>query len=87
MTLRELIPLLKLYVSYPQELGNIELKNLDDFCRYPLVSYFSSADFAHDMHTAKICWDNNSYDGVAFYFLFHRDKNRNFSMELVAQTP
>ena len=87
MTLRKLMLILDLYISCPPDLGDIKIKNVDDFCRYPLVSYFCSVDFVHDMHTAKLYWDNNSYDGVEFYFCFHRDENENFSLELLSQSP
>ena len=85
MTLRELITFLKLFINYPEELEGIEIRNESDFCRYPLIAYFLSEGFQYDMHTAKIYWDNNSYDGVNFYFLFHRDNKGFFSLELVSE--
>lgn len=85
MTLRELILFLKLFVEFPEELEGIEIRNESDFCRYPLITYFLSEEFQHDMHTAKIYWDNNSYEGVKFYFLLHRGKDELFSIELLSE--
>lgn len=86
MTLRELIDFLNLIIpNIPEELEDFEIRNEADFCRYPLINYFLSVGFQQDMHNAEIYWKNNSYEGVNFYFLFHRDKERLFSIELVSE--
>lgn len=85
MTLRELVEFLNLYIYYPETLENFEIRNEADFCRYPFISYFISTGFQQDMHNAEIYWQNNSYEGVNFYFLFHRDKKGVFYLELVSE--
>lgn len=82
MTLRELIAFLDLFISYPSRLGDIELRNEADFCRYPYIQYFLSEDFEYDMHIAENEFDKNSYPGISFYFLFHRDSKGNFWLSL-----
>lgn len=87
MTLRNLINLLGIYISYPQQLGDIEIKNESDFCRYPMIGYFVSDEFQVDMQTCENEFYNNSYNGVKFYFLFHRDPLQgDFWLELVHET-
>lgn len=85
MTLRELIAFLNLNIYYPATLENFEILNEANFCRYPLISYFSSTEFQQDIHNAEIYWQNNSYEGVNFYFLFHRDKKGAFYLELASE--
>ena len=83
MTLRELIHFLRLYIPYPDKLGNIEIRNEADYCRYQFVKYFLSQDFQKDMHTAEIVFSKQSTSKVKFYFLFHRDSvSGNFSLSL-----
>ena len=85
MTLRELIRYLQLFIDLPGELEDIVIRNEADFCRYDLIGYFITDEFQYDMHTAKIYWDNNSYEGVRFYFIFHQDKEGLFSLGLCSE--
>ena len=86
MTVRELISFLKVYdVSYPEALGNLEIINEKDFCRYPMIAYFSGESFLNDMRTAYELVpkeDGCNSTEKDFYFVFERDKDGNFSLKL-----
>ena len=54
MTLRELVSsVVTSCVNIPNDLCNMDIVNPNDFCRFPLVDYFSSSEFQHDLHTIE----------------------------------
>ena len=76
MTLRELVSsVVPFHVNIPDDLCNMEVVNPNDFCRFPLVDYFSSSEFQHDLHTIEYELSLNSYVGLDFYLVLHRDEN------------
>lgn len=88
MTVRELVSFLKLYVSYPEALGNLEIVNEGDFCRYPMIDYFSSESFLNDMRTAYEIFKDEGYKSSEkkFYFIFERNEFKDFSLKLKSYT-
>lgn len=88
MTVRELVSFLKLYVSYPETLGNLEIINEKDFCRYPMIAYFSGESFLNDMRVAYEIFTKEGCNSTEknFYFVFERDKDGNFSLKLKSCT-
>ena len=76
MTLRELVSsVVPSCVNIPNDLCNMDVVNPNDFCRFPLVDYFSSSEFQHDLHTIEYELSLNSYAGLDFYLILNRDED------------
>jgi len=84
MTLKNLLSQIHLIVDYPEQLGNLQIKNESNFCRYALLKYFESPKFQDDL---KDCLTDLLMvkDSFPVFLMLNRDKNKIFTIFLTVE--
>ena len=84
MELRDLIERCcgKNNIKCPEVLSRLYVKNVDEFCLYPVRDFLYSDFFQWDLHSCLVDYYETDYPGLYRYLILKRSTKGNFSIRL-----